>query len=277
MPLSNRQKKYLQLMEIPFYQERTEAASQQFDSLPTPETAQKNGFDPGVVKTVSPVNPSVASRKKQIVKPEPEPEIEVSLHDVLKRTELPSDWSGLIDHVFGCKRCKLHETRTQTVFGAGDAQADWMVIGEAPGIEEDKQGEPFVGNAGQLLTSILESIGLSREKVYLANSIKCSPPANRDPKKSELAHCRAYLEQQISMLDPKIIICVGRIASQNLLNSDEPISRLRGRIHHIQHPEKIEKNIPVIVTYHPAYLLRSPSQKRKVWDDLKLALSVTST
>ena len=277
MPLSNRQKNYLQLMEIPFYQERSEAASQQLDSSPAAVTVQKNEFDADIVKTVSPVNPSVVSRKKQIAKPEPEPEFEVSLHDVLKRTELPSDWSGLIDHVSSCKRCKLHETRTQTVFGSGDIQADWMVIGEAPGAEEDKQGEPFVGNAGQLLTTILESIGLSREKVYLANSIKCSPPASRDPKKSELAHCRAYLEQQISMLDPKIIICVGRIASQNLLNSEEPISRLRGRVHHIQHPEKIEKNIPVIVTYHPAYLLRSPSQKRKVWDDLKLALSATSS
>jgi len=198
------------------------------------------------------------------------------IHDALKRKELPDDWSDLIDHVANCTRCDLHKTRTQTVFGTGDIQADWMIIGEAPGAEEDKQGEPFVGRAGQLLNTILESIGLSRDKAYIANTLKCRPPGNRDPKKSESAQCRAYLEQQIALVDPKIIICVGRIASQNLLQTEEPISRMRGKVHTLQNPIKLEKNIPVIVTYHPAYLLRSPSQKQKVWQDLKLAFSELS-
>ncbi|NNM13985.1 MAG: uracil-DNA glycosylase [Gammaproteobacteria bacterium] len=271
MPLSERQKQYLDLMGIPVYTERAEEEKQDFELPPQVKSSQKKS--PGKSDdNLSPVNDSQA-REAPTVTPA-ETETSVSVHEILKRSDLPQEWSGLIDHVSNCERCDLHKTRTQTVFGVGDSNADWMIIGEAPGVEEDKQGEPFVGQAGQLLTVILESIGLGRDKVYIANTLKCRPPGNRDPKKSEAAQCRAYLEQQIALVDPKIIICVGRIASQNVLQVEDPISRMRGKPHSIQHPVKLEKDIPVIVTYHPAYLLRSPSQKRKVWDDLKLAFSV---
>jgi len=227
-----------------------------------------------LVKSLTSVNESSTDITKSLVNKQRVQVSEISVHDVLQRSDLPEDWSDLIDHVANCTRCDLHSTRTQTVFGVGDINADWMIIGEAPGADEDKQGEPFLGKHGDLMNTILESIGLSRSQVYIVNSLKCSPPGNRDSKKSELAQCRAYLEQQIALVDPKVIICVGRVASQNLLQLDEPISRLRGKVHSLQNPIKVEKNIPVIVTYHPAYLLRSPSQKAKVWDDLKLAFSV---
>ncbi len=271
MSLSARKKEYLRLMGIPVYSERVDVAEATLVEEPFAEFIPESTNQPEAVSSVIDSSPVL----KQASQETPASEVvEVSIHDVLKRGELPEDWSDLIDHVANCERCDLHKTRTQTVFGTGNIQADWMIIGEAPGFEEDKQGEPFLGKAGDLLSSILESIGLARNKVYIANSLKCSPPGNRDSKKSELAQCRAYLEQQIALVDPKVILCVGRVASQNLLQSDDPISRLRGKVHSIQNPIKVEKQIPVIVTYHPAYLLRSPSQKLKVWQDLKLAFSV---
>ncbi len=271
MSLSARKKEYLRLMGIPVYSERVDVAEATLVEEPFAEFIPESTNPPEAVSSVIDSSPVL----KQASQETPASEVvEVSIHDVLKRGELPEDWSDLIDHVANCERCDLHKTRTQTVFGTGNIQADWMIIGEAPGFEEDKQGEPFLGKAGDLLSSILESIGLARNKVYIANSLKCSPPGNRDSKKSELAQCRAYLEQQIALVDPKVILCVGRVASQNLLQSDDPISRLRGKVHSIQNPIKVEKQIPVIVTYHPAYLLRSPSQKLKVWQDLKLAFSV---
>ena len=270
MPLSAQKKEYLRLMGIPIYAERVDDVEEVTVEEPIAEFVPEASNQPEAVSTVIESSPIL----KQVPIAKPEVEVEISIHDVLKRSELPENWSDLIDHVSSCTRCGLHESRTQTVFGIGDIQADWMIIGEAPGAEEDKSGEPFVGKAGALLSSILESIGLARNKVYIANSLKCRPPGNRDAKKSELAQCRAYLEQQIALVDPKIIICVGRVASQNLLQLDVPISRLRGKVHSLQNPIKVEKNIPVIVTYHPAYLLRSPSQKQKVWADLKLAFSV---
>jgi DNA polymerase len=174
------------------------------------------------------------------------------------------DWAELRASVAQCARCRLHEGRTQTVFGVGNATADWMIIGEAPGAEEDRRGEPFVGRAGKLLDEMLRAVGLTRDAVFIANILKCRPPNNRDPKADEAAACRGYLEQQISLVQPKIILAVGRIAAQQLLESDAPVGRLRGRVHSLG-------QIPVVVTYHPAYLLRSPSQKRKAWDDLCLA------
>ncbi len=273
MTLSARKKGYLRLMGIPIYSERVDIFEETVvDETPlnvTPVVDTQPETIASVIESSSVLN-QAPKAKLQVE------EHEVSIHDVLKRSELPEDWSDLIDHVAYCTRCGLHESRTQTVFGVGDIQADWMIIGEAPGPEEDKQGEPFLGRSGKMLSSILESIGLAREKVYIANSLKCSPPGNRDAKKSELAQCRAYLEQQIALVDPKLILCVGRVASQNLLQLDEPISRMRGKVHSVKNPIKVEKTIPVIVTYHPAYLLRSPSQKQKVWDDLKLAFSVFS-
>jgi uracil-DNA glycosylase len=176
------------------------------------------------------------------------------------------DWSALERQVSGCKQCQLHESRTQTVFGAGNRNADWMIIGEAPGAEEDRQGVPFVGRAGKLLTEMLFAVGLQRADVYIANILKCRPPANRDPSVDEVACCRGYLQQQIALIRPQLILAVGRIAAQNLLQTDAQLGRLRGTVHRYG-----DTDIPVIVTYHPAYLLRSPLEKRKVWSDLQFA------
>ena len=192
--------------------------------------------------------------------------------DELDATEVASkpppsdglDWPELRDCVANCTRCELASSRTNTVFGVGNTAADWMIIGEAPGAEEDRRGEPFVGRAGQLLDQMLLAIGQSREQVFIANILKCRPPNNRDPKPDEAAACREYLERQIELIRPKIILAVGRIAAQNLLGSDEPVGRMRGRQHDLG-------GIPLVVTYHPAYLLRSPSQKAKSWSDLCLA------
>lgn len=181
--------------------------------------------------------------------------------------EIGEGWEPLREAVAACTRCELAKSRTQTVFGVGNSHADWLIIGEAPGAEEDRQGEPFVGRAGKLLDEMLKAAGQAREQVFIANILKCRPPGNRDPKSDEVAACRGYLERQIELIQPRIILAVGRIAAQNLLGSDAPVGRLRGRVHDFD-------GIPLVVTYHPAYLLRSPSQKQKAWDDLCLALSV---
>lgn len=184
-------------------------------------------------------------------------------------TEAPLDWQQLQHTVAGCTRCPLHRTRTQTVFGVGSRQADWLIIGEAPGAEEDRRGEPFVGRAGKLLDEMLRAIGLDRETAFIANLLKCRPPHNRDPSAEETASCRSYLDRQIELISPRIILVVGRIAAQHLLATDAPVGRLRGKRHQLG-----ERQIPLIVTYHPAYLLRSPTQKRKAWQDLVLARQV---
>jgi len=179
--------------------------------------------------------------------------------------ESPDSWEALQAEVAPCTQCDLCKTRTQTVFGSGNKNADWMIIGEGPGQNEDLQGLPFVGNAGLLLTEMLRAIGLDREEVFITNIVKCRPPANRDPKPIEIETCKPYLMRQIALLKPKIIVVLGRIAAQALLNTDEPISKLRGKIHALN-------DTPVVVVYHPAYLLRSMLDKRKAWADLKLAL-----
>ncbi|MBP7614863.1 MAG: uracil-DNA glycosylase [Steroidobacteraceae bacterium] len=180
-----------------------------------------------------------------------------------------SDWEALRAEVAGCTKCRLCETRTQTVFGVGDLRARWMVVGEAPGAEEDRRGEPFVGRAGQLLNSMLRAVGLARENVFIANILKCRPPGNRDPKPDEVASCLPYLARQVALVEPAIILAVGRIAAQNLLGTDAPLAHLRGTVHRFG-----AAGTPLVVTYHPAYLLRSPGEKRKAWDDLKLARSL---
>jgi uracil-DNA glycosylase family 4 len=172
------------------------------------------------------------------------------------------DWEGLREAVAGCTRCALSESRTQTVFGVGDRQASLMVIGEAPGAEEDRRGEPFVGRAGKLLDNMLLAIGLKREQVFIANILKCHPPNNRDPKPEEVAACHGYLAKQIEWVAPKAILLVGRIAAQSLFETDAPIGRLRGDVRSIN-------GVPAVATYHPAYLLRQPREKRKAWADLK--------
>ena len=176
------------------------------------------------------------------------------------------DWPTLRERVAACVACDLCKTRTQTVFGVGNTQAQWLVIGEAPGAEEDRQGEPFVGRAGQLLNAMLMAIGLPRETVFIANILKCRPPGNRDPRPEEVSRCLPFLTQQIALLKPKIILVVGRIAAQTLLATDAPLARLRGKLHTFGDAET-----PLVVTYHPAYLLRTPADKRKAWEDLKFA------
>ncbi len=175
-------------------------------------------------------------------------------------------WAVLRRAVAQCTQCSLHAGRTQTVFGTGSEQAEWLLVGEAPGAEEDRQGEPFVGPAGQLLTAMLQAIGLERETVFIANVLKCRPPGNRDPQTDEVAQCLPYLSRQIALLRPRIILCVGQIAAQNLLATQQSLASLRGQVHSFG-----EFATPLVVTYHPAYLLRSPSEKRKAWEDLKFA------
>jgi len=174
------------------------------------------------------------------------------------------DWDALQARVAACTACGLHKTRTQTVFGVGDREADWMIIGEAPGADEDRQGEPFVGRAGQLLNAMLEAVGLKREQVYIANILKCRPPNNRDPLPEEVACCEPYLRRQVALVKPRVILAVGRVAAHNLLKTDAKVGALRGR-------RLSYGDIPVVVTYHPAYLLRSPKEKRKAWQDLLFA------
>ncbi len=174
-------------------------------------------------------------------------------------------WDELEVRVSSCTACPLHQTRTQTVFGVGDRSARWMVIGEAPGEQEDLQGEPFVGRAGLLLNEMLRAIGQERERVFIANILKCRPPKNRDPQVDEAAACEGFLKRQLALVKPGIILAVGRIAAQNLLKTTTPIGKLRGVVHDYQ-------GVPLVVTYHPAYLLRSPLEKRRAFDDLRLAL-----
>lgn len=175
------------------------------------------------------------------------------------------DWEQLQAAVAACTRCPLHRSRTRGVFGVGDPNADWLVVGEAPGADEDAQGEPFVGQAGKLLDNMLKSIGLKRgDKVFIANVLKSRPPGNRNPEAEEVAACMPYLRRQIELIRPKIILVVGRFAAQALLGTDAGIGSLRGQVHRYQ-------GIPVIVTYHPAYLLRSLTEKAKAWEDLCLA------
>jgi len=194
--------------------------------------------------------------------------VDVRANEQMPAETLP-DWQALEAQVSACTRCVLHESRTQTVFGIGNRNADWMIIGEAPGADEDKQGEPFVGRAGKLLNEMLLAAGYRRSDVYIANILKCRPPGNRDPSADEVACCESYLQQQIALIQPKLILAVGRIAAHKLLHTTTQVGRLRGTVHHFG-----EQEIPLVVTYHPAYLLRSPLEKRKVWEDLRFAQAV---
>jgi uracil-DNA glycosylase family 4 len=185
-------------------------------------------------------------------------------------TAATQGWEQLTDEVTRCTRCELYRTRTRPVLGVGDRHAQWLIVGEAPGAEEDRQGEPFVGRAGQLLDAMLRAIGLARgANVYIANILKSRPPANRDPAPAEVAACMPYLERQIELIRPRLILAVGRIAMQNLLGTQSPLGAMRGKVH-----EFGGLKTALIVTYHPAYLLRKPEDKRKAWEDLKFARSV---
>lgn len=170
----------------------------------------------------------------------------------------------------GCQRCKLHTGRTQIVFGEGNPHADLVFVGEGPGYHEDRQGKPFVGKAGELLTRMIAAIGLHREEVYITNIVKCRPPNNRNPEPDEILMCEPFLVRQLERLQPKIICALGKIAAQTLLKTDIPISRLRGRFHDYH-------GIKLMPTYHPAYLLRNPGDKRLVWEDLQLVQKAYET
>ncbi len=188
--------------------------------------------------------------------PEPEPQPQPAREE--------PDWDALAQQVAECRKCGLCESRTQTVFGVGDHEARLMIIGEAPGADEDRLGEPFVGRAGQLLTAMLAAIGLTREQVYIANVLKCRPPGNRNPAVSEIAACRGYLNRQIALLRPDLILSLGGISAHSLLETQEPVGRLRAR----RHQEPVS-GTGLRVTYHPAYLLRRPEEKAKAWSDLQ--------
>jgi uracil-DNA glycosylase family 4 len=185
--------------------------------------------------------------------------------EVETSSQSSDDWSALEAEVPACTACALHKSRTQTVLGVGDRDADWLLVGEAPGAEEDRLGEPFVGQAGKLLDNMLAAIGLARgENVYIANVLKCRPPGNRNPEPGEVAQCTPFLLRQIALIQPRIIVAMGRFAAQTLLGSDATIASLRGRIHRYA-------GVPLVVTYHPAYLLRNLPDKAKAWTDLQLA------
>ena len=180
-------------------------------------------------------------------------------------------WPELERAVASCVGCPLHRSRRRTVFGAGARDADWMVIGEGPGANEDRQGEPFVGRAGRLLNAMLFALGLARDEVFITNTVKCRPPGNRDPEPEETERCGPFLDRQIDLLAPRVILAAGRVAAQTILATNAPLGRLRGREH--TYPRG-DRRVPVVATYHPAYLLRTPSAKRAAWEDLCLARSI---
>lgn len=200
---------------------------------------------------------------------------ELGIHDWQLRQPQPCEvtevipaaslgWDTLQATVAKCMACNLHQTRTQTVFGVGNQQAELMIIGEAPGFHEDQQGEPFVGRAGQLLTAMIKTMGMTREQVYIANILKCRPPNNRDPQADEVATCTPFLDQQIALIKPKLLLAVGRIAAHYLLQTKNSLESLRNKMHSYG-----KLNTPLIVTYHPAYLLRNPIDKKKAFFDLQ--------
>ncbi len=222
------------------------------DSVPDAAMATADAAPP----TSTPQSPEQTVPQEQLSAPTVQADMQQS--DVASL-----DWAALKARVGACQACSLHQSCTQTVFGAGNQNADLMIIGEAPNADEDRQGEPFVGHVGLLLNAMLKAIGLDRSEVFFANIIKCCPPDNRDPHVDEANCCEPFLQRQIELVRPKVILAVGRVAAQNLLKSDAAVGSLRGREHLLA-----ETKIPLVVTYHPAYLLRSPDQKGKAWQDL---------
>lgn len=278
--LDRRQRAMLAEMGIPLWAPPA-ARGQAVPAAPGVATA-RHGDAPAAPPPVAPV-------ERAAVPPAPAVPAQPVREPQSGRSPLPADvgtmdWAALEASVAACRACGLCEGRQQTVFGIGDREADWMVVGEAPGRNEDRTGEPFVGQAGKLLDHMLAAIGLSRraaaqthvqaggrqlQGVYIANVVKCRPPGNRNPMPEEIATCEPYLKRQIALVQPRILLAMGRFAVQSLLGSSEPVGRLRGRVHRYE-------GVPLVVTYHPAYLLRSPAAKGKAWQDLCLALSVAT-
>lgn len=204
-------------------------------------------------------------RRRAVVSSVSAPPVEAALPAGMPADVSAMDWEALRAAVASCQACALAGGRTRTVFGVGNPNSDWLLVGEAPGVEEDRQGEPFVGPAGLLLDRMLAAIGLKRgDNVYIANMIKCRPPQNRDPHGEEIAQCNPFLKRQIALVQPRLIVAMGRIAAQSMLNSRMTIGALRGKLHDYH-------GVPVIVTYHPAYLLRNPADKARAWEDLCFA------
>ena len=262
--LDGRRLAVLDAMGVELWRSRTEAGQGARPAVSTNEPAEKDS-PAGSYAASEPSLPSPAADRLAETAQAPQP----AESGPLARGPDPVgslDWPALQQAVEGCQACGLHETRTQTVFGVGDRQARLMVIGEAPGAEEDRQGEPFVGRAGQLLNAMLEAIGFARDQVYIANIVKCRPPGNRDPHADEAAACRTYLLRQIELIRPALILSAGRVSAHNLLGTDLSVGRLRGRVHRLD-----PGDVPLIVTYHPAYLLRRPQEKAKSWQDLQSA------
>jgi uracil-DNA glycosylase family 4 len=263
MAWTERQRRMLAEMGLPTWFPGTahgpSVAAQQAPALPPP-VEPPSGPVPEVALAAAASLPPAAT-------PAPAP-------DQARGTEA-LDWPALQAAVVACTACGLCRSRRQTVFGVGHPQADWMIVGEAPGEQEDRLGEPFVGPSGRLLDNMLRSLRLGRaeappgRQVYIANTLKCRPPGNRNPTPEELAACEPFLVRQIALVQPRIILAMGRFAVQSLLRSNEPIGRLRGRVHHYQ-------GVPLVVTYHPAYLLRNLQDKARAWDDLCLAAEVAA-
>lgn len=273
--MDRRQRHYLQLLGIDIYQRRSlpvDTVSASRPAAPEPQSTPAPADTPALPDRGSPAGTASHTSDLPLMTEQPPatPGPAATGSDTAESGETPSQtpeqaWAALRQQVEQCTACPLYQTRTQAVFGVGNQNADCMIIGEAPGADEDRLGEPFVGRAGKLMDLMLQAIGLNRSDVYIANILKSRPPNNRDPKPIEIEACWPFLARQIELVQPRLIIAMGRIAAQNLLHSDVPVGRLRGSVH------RFEQRIPLIVTYHPAYLLRSPLQKRKSWEDLKLA------
>lgn len=265
MPWTERQRAMLQEMGITVWAPAGERADPEGSMSPAASTAPASA--------AAPVSQRPVARAALPMRDAPPRAAvaQVAATAAVREREIAAlDWQPLRERVVACRACRLCEGRTQTVFGVGHEQARCMIVGEAPGENEDRQGEPFVGAAGQLLDRMLHAIGLTRaadepaRQVYIANTLKCRPPRNRNPEPDELALCSAFLHRQIDLVQPRLLLAMGRFAVQTLLDSHEAIGKLRGRVHRW-------RDRPVVVTYHPAYLLRNPADKARAWADLCLA------
>ncbi len=271
-----RQRTYLERMGVPVWVRRHRPGPE-VDDANGPATATSGEEaarqpDPADESAMDALSPPVAAEPEPAADPEDATQAAaITDHGGEASPPAPVDspddeqaWMRLREEVVDCTACPLHESRTQAVFGVGCRSADLMIVGEAPGAEEDRRGEPFVGRAGRLLDEMLRAIDLSRDGVYITNILKSRPPGNRDPRPEEITACEGYLRRQIELVRPRLLLAVGRIAAQHLVGSSQPLGRLRGRWH-----EYGPKQTPLLATYHPAYLLRSPAQKAKAWQDLK--------
>jgi DNA polymerase len=246
-----RRRQYLDAMGVQVWESRVRPAAPEHGQAPAAGSPQARAPQPAIAGPSPGVMPDITGQA----------------HAELAADVQHMGWESLAQAVQTCRGCSLHTTRNQTVFGTGNRQAQWLFVGEAPGADEDRQGEPFVGRAGQLLNAMLHALGLTREAVYIANVLKCRPPENRDPRPEEAGQCEPYLVRQIQLIRPRVIVALGRHAAHSLLKSDASLASLRGRAHQYH-------GIPLVVTYHPAYLLRTPGDKRKAWQDLRLAHSI---